>query len=89
MKKETTTNNISKTNNNNKNAQKNFINKNSYSNNNFNLVTAIRQNHNLKVMKLINNIITKKKLTNFKRTPNTAINSTKNSKEKKTDKKYK
>ena len=83
MKKETTTNNISKTNNNNKNAQKNFINKNSYSNNNFNLVTAIRQNHNLKVMKLINNIITKKKLTNFKRTPNTAINSTKNSKEKK------
>lgn len=34
-------------------------------------------------MKLINNIITKKKLTNFKRTPNTAINSTKNSKEKK------
>jgi len=83
MKKETTTNNISKTNNNNKNAQKNFINKNSYSNNNFNLVTAIRQNHNLKVMKLINNIITKKKLSNLKRTSNTAINSTKNSKEKK------
>ena len=62
-------------------APKNVINKNC-TNNNSNIVTAIRQNHNLKVMKLINNIITKKKFNNLKKSSNTAINSTKNSKEK-------
>ena len=70
-------------NNNNKILQKNKINKNSNISINQNLVSAIRQNHNLKVMKLINNIITKKKFINLKRSSNTAINSKKNSKEKK------
>ena len=70
--------------NNNKVLKKN--NKNSILNNNnnsnYNLVTVIRQNQNLKVMKLINNISNKKKFNNLKKSSNTAINSTKNSKEK-------
>ena len=77
IKKETR-NNINKNYN-----KKNILNNNSSSSNtNFNLVSAIRKNNNLKVMKLINNIITKKKFSNLKKSSNTAINSTKNSKEK-------
>ena len=71
--------------NNNKIIQKN----NNNSNTNTNIVTAIRQNHNLKVMKLINNIIIKKKFSNLKKNSNTAINSTKNSREKKQNKNIK
>ena len=56
----------------------------------FNQVTATKQNHNLKVMKIINNIFAKKKKNNIdiKKSSNTAINSRKNtnSKEKKNSK---
>ncbi len=77
IKKETR-NNINKNYN-----KKNILNNNSSSSNtNFNLVSAIRKNNNLKVMKLINNIIIKKKFSNLKKSSNTAINSMKNSKEK-------
>ena len=86
VKKEITHFNMNKNNINDKRKSKNIKNKNSISNNNnnsnLNLVIAIRQNHNLKEMKLINNIITKNKFSNFKKSSNTAINSTKNSKEK-------
>ena len=77
---------------NNKILQRNLIfnndnnsNKNNISN--FNLVTATKQSHNLKVMKMINNILTKKK-KNEKKYPITTINSRKNtnSKEKKNSK---
>ena len=63
-----------------KNNKNSILNNNN--NSNYNLVTVIRQNQNLKVMKLINNISNKKKFNNLKKSSNTAINSTKNSKEK-------
>ena len=83
FRKEPINNNINKNNPNNKIFQKSKMNKNNNISINSNLVSAIRQNHNLKVMKLINNLITKKKFINLKRSSNTAINSKKNSKEKK------
>jgi non-specific serine/threonine protein kinase len=81
IKKKTRNNIINKNYN---NIKRNILNNNSSSSNtNYNLVSAIRKKHNSKVMKLINNIITKKKFGNLKKSSNTAINSTKNSKEKK------
>ena len=60
IKKETRNNIINKNYN---NIKRNILNNNSSSSNtNYNLVSAIRKKHNSKVMKLINNIITKKKI---------------------------
>ena len=56
-----------------------FINNYSSKNNisNFNLVTSTKQNNNIKVMKIVNNILTKKRKNDIKYF-NTAINSRKN-----------
>ena len=75
----------------NKIVQRNLLfnnnNSNKNNNSNFNLVSATKQTHNLKVMKMINNILTKKKKNEIKY-PITTINSRKNtnSKEKKNSK---